>query len=276
MSEQWVYLNGKICLERDAFIPISDRGFLFGEGLFTTIRLCEGKCEFVGEHLQRLRTQARILGIDHNPIDLAWLEQLIACNHAEEGIWRLKIILTVKHEQETPSVGTLLATLEPYRWIPWEPCSLCLYPSPIESPTAHVKTLAYLDHLQVKNYARTQGYHDAVTTNAQRCLLETGCSNIFWIDQGVLWMPDLALPYLKGVFIQSLLRHLPIPFHEIKAKLDQIPATASVYLCNCLTHIRPVVSIGSRLFQRNAERETLLQRATEMALEYYLCCKNDS
>lgn len=210
--------------------------------------------------------QARTLGFEHNSISFDWLEELVARNHASEGIWRLKIIVTAKRAKELSHAGTILATLEPFQWIPWESCNLCVFPHPIESPTAEVKSLSYLDHLQVRSYAQKRGYQDAVTTTAKGFILETGCSNIFWIDQGVLWIPDPDLPYLKGVFIQALLKHLSIPVQKVQATPEQIPPNASVYLCNCLTHVRPVLSIGSNVFQRKAEWESLLQMATKRAI----------
>lgn len=267
MVEKRVVLNGKICLEKQARIPATDRGFLFGEGMFTTIRVHQGKSELLSGHLRRLKLQAAALGFDYAPLRFDWLEELIACNRAEEGIWRLKIIATVMREGESSRLGTLLATLEAYHWQPLEPCALCLYPSPLESPTAHVKSLSYLDHLQVKGYAVRQGCQDAVTTNGKGIVLETGTSNIFWIDREVLTMPHPDLPYLKGVFLTALLDHLPLPVQKVYAAFEDIPPGACVYICNALSHVRPVLSIGSKQFARNRHWEHLLQEATADALQ---------
>ena len=54
-------LERKALLGQEAFVPISDRGFLFGEGMFTTIRVSEGKCELLPCHLRRLQQQAKAL-----------------------------------------------------------------------------------------------------------------------------------------------------------------------------------------------------------------------
>lgn len=267
MNERWVCLNGKICRENQAFIPVSDRGFLFGEGMFTTLRVDQGKCELFNAHMNRLSQQAGALGFDHAPLAFDWLKELIVRNQAMEGTWRLKIIVTAKKEGESTKAGNLVATIEPYLGNPMEPAALCLFPSPVESPTASIKSLCYLDHLQIKNYALLQGCHDAVTTNAGGFLLETGCSNLFWIDQGILSFPDPDLRYLKGVFLKSLLNHSPFPYQAVKISFEGLPARASVYMCNSLTHVRPVLSIGKIFFPRNPAWEEMLQEATAKALQ---------
>lgn len=257
MSENWVYLNDRFCLEHEAFIPISDRGFLFGEGIFTTIRVDNGTCELLDLHLLRLQKQAAELGINcsihFSP------EELIERQKAFHGIWRLNIILTQRD---------LLATLKREEHDKsMVPTALCLFPQPLESPTAHIKSLSYLDHLYVKKYAQQQGYDDAITTNREGFLLETGCSNLFWIDDGVLWIPDVTLPYLKGVFLQALIRDLSIPVRYVKSRFDQLPSNAHVYTCNAMTHVRPVVKISEKLFSRSPEREKMLEETIANALK---------
>src|SRR5262245_40032202 len=108
MSEKWIWLNGEFCLEKDAFIPVTDRGFLFGEGIFTTIRVHDGKCELFHLHLQRLQRQAEVLDFDWNSLNFESIAELIERNQAWKGVWRLKIIVTVREEEEKRKTGHVL------------------------------------------------------------------------------------------------------------------------------------------------------------------------
>lgn len=251
---KWVILNGKICLEERASIPITDRGFLFGEGFFTTIRVSEGHCELLPLHMHRLQSQAEAFGIPHDPLPIPLIEELIAKNQAHQGIWRLKILVTLKGDLEYPELGNTIATLNPYTDNP-EPVRLGLYPYPLESPTAHLKTLSYLDHTQVKKYALREGFHDAITMSKEGFLLETAFSNLFWIDQNVLYYPHFDLPYLKGVYLQHLLANATLSNRGVKISFEELPSSASVFTCNSLSHIRSVGSIGDRAFPRNFDWE---------------------
>lgn len=262
----WVYLNGRFCSENEAVIPIHDRGFLFGEGIFTTIGVHEGKCEFLTAHLQRLRESASMLGFNLHHEDwemkqCAWIPELIERQGAAKGFWRLKIVVTVREEGSVRVSENLLATLFPYEGVRNEPCTLSLFPIPLESPSASVKHLSYLDHLLVKRFATGRGFDDAVTSTREGFLLETGSSNIFWIEGGICYVPAFDLPYLKGVFLRSLTPHLPFPVKYVKARMDDIGHLAQVYICNSLTHVRPVLSIENRLFSRNEEYERRLIEA---------------
>lgn len=273
MAENWVFLNGKFSPEHKAFIPVNDRGFLFGEGIFTTIRVHNGRCELLKNHLHRLQQQAEILNFHLSSFEvdwINWINELIQRNQAWEGTWRLKIVVTVKQESggNCRTVGSLLATLYPYLEDSSKSCKLCLFPHPFDKPLAHVKSLSYLEYLYVRNYANQQGFDDAITQTGEKILLETSNSNLFWIDEeGKCWIPDQQLPYLKGVFLQALIPHLSSPVHFVKSTIDQIPLSASVYICNSLTHIRSVLSIGSLFFPRNQEWEKTLKEATIQALQ---------
>jgi 4-amino-4-deoxychorismate lyase len=260
VAESIVFLNGEFIPENLATIPISDRGFLFGEGIFTTIRVYQGHCEFLEGHIHRLENQTKELGIQLDQNNFSWVDELIQRNQALEGIWRLKIIVT--HE-------TVLATLHPFLGKTSEPCTLTLFPHPCVSPLASLKTLSYLDHLTVRKYGESAGFNDAITTTEQGLLLETGCSNLFWIDQDQFFFPDPTLPYLKGVFLQALFSNLSLPLHSVKASLDQIPLTASVYTCNALTHARPVLKIDQCAYPRNAQYEALLEQTAERVIANY-------
>jgi 4-amino-4-deoxychorismate lyase len=267
MNARWVFLNGDFSLEQEAKIPVTDRGFLFGEGMFTTVRVHKGNCELFKEHLKRLQRQAEDLNFYLPTLHFEWIQELILRNQALEGTWRLKIIMSIKQELGVRTIGNLLATLHPYQERTAESCSLCIFPFPYERPLAHVKSLSYLDQLYIRNYAFQQGYEDAITRNADGILLETSCSNLFWIEQEKCWIPDQQLPYLKGVFLQALCRHLSLPIHFVRATIDLLPSNANIYTCNALTHIRPVISIDHRSFQRNEQWEYLLQKATDEALK---------
>src|ERR1700735_2987218 len=58
-----VFLNGKFMPEADAVVPVSDRGFLLGDGLFETIRVCGGKPFRMAQHLERMTRGAEALKI---------------------------------------------------------------------------------------------------------------------------------------------------------------------------------------------------------------------
>lgn len=262
--QRWVFLNGNFYEENNAKISVTDRGFLFGEGVFTTIRVHEGMCEFYQAHLQRLHEQAQILHVSLPSIEFKWIQELIQLNQAEKGTWRLKIVAT---SQENENKGNFLITLNPYQDTLGEPCSLGIFPHPLESPLAHIKSLAYLDRLYVRAYGKQQGYADAITTTREGFLLETGCANLFWINEQGCWIPDHQLPYLKGILLQKIIEYVKVPTHFVQMTLDQLMPGSSLYMCNALMHIRPVIAIENQSYPRNLMWEASLKQAIKQALK---------
>jgi branched-subunit amino acid aminotransferase/4-amino-4-deoxychorismate lyase len=257
MKERWVFLNGIFCLASQAQISIEDRGFLFGEGIFTTLRVHQGKCELFPLHCQRLKQQTAELNIAWQGIEKQIIQELITRNQADQDTWRLKIIVTAL---------TLLLTLQPYL-CSLEPVTLAIFPQAMERPLAHLKSLAYLDSLHILQFGQRQGETDAIVANSQGVLLETGCSNIFWIEGDVCYIPDFQLPYLKGVFLQALLTVADFSIQFIQWKLEDIPLKASLYSCNALNHIRPVVRLEGKNQPRKEKWEKRLDQLTIQALQ---------
>lgn len=258
-ADPHVLLNGELLRESRAAIPVSDKGFLFGEGVFTTIRVNEGKCELFDAHLQALEYRAQSIGMPAIDPDPDRIRELIEANGAATGTWRLKIIGT--------GSGNALVTVHPYCTSAEKSVKLCLFPHPCEIPLAGVKSLSYGNSVFMHRYAIARGYDDALTTNAEEAILETSKANVFWIDGDICMIPDPGLPYLQGVFLNALLKCLPIPILPVRLPFSGLPEEALVYTCNSLIHVRSVESIENKRFRRCPRFDAILKEATAIALE---------
>ena len=78
----FVYIDGQFYLEEEAKISINDRGFLFGDGAFTTIKVQDGVPEYLDEHLKRLEGHLKELNIENNHIDRSLIFELINKNNS--------------------------------------------------------------------------------------------------------------------------------------------------------------------------------------------------
>src|ERR671918_343558 len=59
-----VNVNGRISSDRDAVIPVFDHGFLYGEGIYETMRTYHGRPFLYDRHLRRLRNSAQMIALD--------------------------------------------------------------------------------------------------------------------------------------------------------------------------------------------------------------------
>ena len=255
---EFAYWNGQIVPEREVVIPISDRGFLFGDGVFTTIKISEGKPELLTMHLDRLQSHCHLLHITPPILERTNVEDVIAANKLSQEAGRLKIIITGGDDNQLKladrKFGHVLITLEPYSEQPFDNCRLCVFPSPVVRPISRLKTVAYLDRLWIKNYALNNGFYDALVTDENENVLETAFSNIFWIDDGKILSPHFSLPLLAGVtleVIQAIAPSLGLHFEGVIKKIEEIPKTAQLFVCNAMQGIRPVDEIEEQHYPRD-------------------------
>ncbi|MDP1881222.1 MAG: aminotransferase class IV [Parachlamydiaceae bacterium] len=256
----WIFINNEIVSEEEANISITDRGFLFGEGIFTTIRVNQGKCEFLNEHLTRLHSHAKFLNFTLPEISHDWINELILKNQSYDGIWKLKIMVTLIEIKQECTANNIIMTLHPYQTSYPSLVKLCIFPHPFYTPLSLIKSLSYAHHNYAYNYAKNIGFDDAIYINEGGFLLETSRANIFWIDDRGCWIPDMSLLYLKGIILQQVIAKLKIPIHFTKAKLENISEDANVFICNSMVHFHPVEVIENRLFKRNTNFESILKK----------------
>lgn len=261
----FVFWNGIFSPEKDVKVPLSDRGFLFGDGVFTTVKVIQGKAEALDRHLKHLRRDCEQIGISPPSIEYNSVEQLIAKNHATQGLWRLKIIVTGGEEEglnlPLGRKGQCIMTLKPYEGISYSPVFLGIYPYPVQSLLSKVKSLAYIERLWIKDYATQRQLMDCIVKDAEGHILETAFANIFWTREDQLYIPDTSLSYYVGTFMERVIdtaKQYKQSIHFIKAK--EIPCTAQVYLCNSMIGICPVLKIEQTEFSRNFSFEKFLQQ----------------
>lgn len=90
----YVCLNGKLVKEREARVSVFDHGFLYGDGVYETLRTYGGKVWQLREHLKRLRGSARLLqiGVPWSDGQVSnWLEALLEKNGFRESRIRISV-----------------------------------------------------------------------------------------------------------------------------------------------------------------------------------------
>ena len=241
------YFNYSLINESHASLAISNRGFLFGEGVFRTLRVSKGQVFYWQKHFQKLNADCQFLSLPSPAISEEDMQNLIVENGAFNGTWRLKIIVS----------DSLIITLEPYNFSQVEK-HLTVFPHSIERPSAKVKSLSYLDNMLVSKYALENGYDDGLILNHEKAILECSKANFLWAHHGSLYFSDPSLPYYEGVMQQLCLEtatQLGMKTLPCKFKLEDIPSNAFLFTSNAMQGLIPITKIDERIFPRNLEME---------------------
>jgi len=213
-----VYLNGRLLNQEDAKISVLDRGLLFGDGLFETMRAYEGKPFRLDRHLSRLRRACRELRISGLPDDAeiaAQVSELYSLN-VGRGDAYVRVTVTGGHYDggktlERPSGPNVFVIVTPFERYPqrFYESGMRLVASSIRrnagSPLSRLKSNNYLATLMAKQEARDKGADDAVMLNTEGYLAEGTSSNLFLVSHGEVLTPDVSCGLLPGITREAVI-----------------------------------------------------------------------
>lgn len=257
--DEITYLNGALIPLSEAKISILDYGFLFGYGLFETMRAYNGKIFCLGQHLERLISSASILGIyvQRDTLYKA-IYDTIQANHLLDA--RVRLIITVGEGTLTPDVKTCTSPTIIVIAVPYHPSSPEVYSrgwrvivSKIrrnsQSPIPGMKSANFLESMLVKQEARAAGVDDALMLNDKGYLSEASSSNVFIVSDDSLKTPRLGEGLLPGVarkIVFELAWKLGTHYTECNITPEDLNNSTEVFLTNSIREIMPVVEIAGK------------------------------
>lgn len=272
----YLALNGVILAEEDARISPLDRGFLYGDGLFETLKAEPGRVHFLARHLARLARGCRTLGIPY-PGD-ADFRSLILDLLDRNGI-------------RSPAAVKILVTRGTHRGsLAFEPCgppTIAVFARPYAAPSADrwdtglplslereilvnpssgicgLKTLNYLPFLLALDRAARRGFGDAALLNTHGEICECTTSNIFFFRGGKWQTPDPACGLLPGILRQAILECMADagePVLEVRIGPEELLQSDEIFVTNSLLEIFPVGRIEGKVFPERNRTRAVLER----------------
>jgi aminodeoxychorismate lyase len=239
-----VFLNGRFVPEEHAVVSIFDRGFLYGDGLFETIRIFNGTPFRWQQHVERLQRGAALLQISvpYGPEPLrGFVEKLIVENRAPDALLRLTLSRGIGPRGYSPKGADspfLAMSVHPMTVVdPCKPPRWRLITSSIRLPAnqslAQFKTCNKLPQIFARTEAEARHADEALLLNTDEHVVEAASSNLFWIDQGVVCTSPLNSGILAGVtrsVMVELCQRLHLGIREDCVTLEQLYLTEGVFL----------------------------------------------
>jgi branched-chain amino acid aminotransferase len=255
-----VFIDGVEVDPQAATISVFDRGFLYGQAVFETLRTHEGGLFRARAHFARLRAAAAALGIEGVPADEA-LEQELRRAHATrradgKGDSMLRFSLTagagplglapVPLEQPRRILWALPIPAFPATW--WtEGLALSSQQAAASALRGH-KTHAYLGSLLAVRRARAAGAHDALLVGAQGEVWEAASANVFVVSGGTVMTPPSEGQALPGITRSAVLELAAArgPTDVGPIDLDRVRTADEVFLTSSVRGLVPVTRLDGR------------------------------
>ena len=252
-----IYLNGKFMPIQEAFVPVLDRGFIFGDGVYEVIPAYSRKLFRLNEHLNRLQYSLDGIRLKNPHTNEEWqslLEQIIDQNESEDQYIYLHITRGVAKRDHAFPVG-----VAPTIFImsnPLLPPPAALLETGVSAITAvdnrwvrcDVKAISLLPNVLLRQLAVDA---HAVETILIRdgFLTEGAASNIFVVKNNVLLAPpksNLMLPGITYDVVLELADHHKIP-HEVRQISEkELQNADEILLTSSTKEVLPITTLNEK------------------------------
>jgi branched-chain amino acid aminotransferase len=234
-------------------LPIdpADRGLLLGDGVFETIAVNHHRAIWLDEHLARMASAAKELGIGFNEIAVrdgvtAVLER--SATHFEV----LRVTLTrgitergLAAKSDVSSVLISLNAFDPAK----QPQSLRLAVSKIRrnetAPSSRLKTLSYIDGIAAAREASGVA-DDVLMLNTKGHVASSTVGNLFLLRGSELFTPQLDQGVLPGITRHHILQLSGWQKRETIINIEDVFAADAAFLSNSLRLVTPVTMLDGR------------------------------
>lgn len=258
-----VYVNGTIRPGDQATIPVFDHGFLYGEGIYETLRTYGGRPFLMDRHLARLRHSAALMAlpVPFGDEDLAArVDQTMAAHPGlveayirilvTRGVGDLSYALSAA---PTPSLVIIVKPLVVYpEQMFTDGITLAVVDVRRNHPDAlnpAIKSNNLLNNALAMQQAYERGADEALMLNHDGELVECSQSNVFLVTGGAVRTPPLAAGLLAGItrgLVLELAAQQGLPVHERRLTLEDLAAADEVFITGTTREVTPVRSIDGR------------------------------
>jgi branched-chain amino acid aminotransferase len=269
-----VYVNGTITPADQAVIPVYDHGFVYGEGVYETLRTYNRIPFLYDRHVRRLRASASALRLDV-PFDddtlRGWIDDTmaVASRLPERAREQLQLNEAYIRILLTRGVGELSydlkATPSP---------SLVIIVKPFDEPPARmfdegirivlvsilrnhpgsvnpiIKSNNLLNNAIAMQEAHRKGGEEALMCNYRGELSECSQSNFFLVRDGVALTPRSASGLLEGLtraFLFEVGRDIGVPVEEATLRPEDIATSQEAFITGSTRELTPVVRIDDQV-----------------------------
>jgi D-alanine transaminase len=249
------YLNGTFLPLEDAQVPVMDRGFLFGDGVYEVIPVYAGKLFRLAHHLKRLKNSLDAVRINNPLTEDEWdtmLGELVARNEGSDQAVYLQVTRGVapKRDHAFPvhtrptlfAMSTLSAaavdinsetgltaiTLPDIRW------KLC-----------NIKAITLLPNVLLRQQAIDTGTAEAILIK-DGYAIEGAASNLFIVKDGLMITPPNGPDLLPGItrdLIIELAANHAMPFRETGITEAELFSADEIWLTSSTREISPVTRL---------------------------------
>jgi len=284
----WVRLNDRLVPESEAVVSVFDRGFMYGDGVFETIRLYRGRPFRPGCHIDRFEASAAALQLRlprSRAEILRDIEELLEPNGltGTDAVVRLALsrgvgvrgpsIRGADNPTYVATVGPLPPDLARRRTAGVRLKIVSTRRVNADALPVHAKHANYLNSILAHAEAVESGADDALLLSANGRLAECSGSNLFLVNGSRILTPDLKTGILPGcarAVVLELCGRNRLSADQARLDPAVLHEVEEVFITNSVTGIVPVASVDGRAFDSPGPVTSILTAAYDRLVDQEL------
>jgi branched-chain amino acid aminotransferase len=258
-----IWIDGELRQAENAVVSVLDRGFLYGDSVFETLRTYGKKPFALQDHVNRLEKSAEQVLIEM-PVSPAQISAEITRAIEQAGFEESYVRVMLTRGQGALGLDPRAAVC-PLRVMivaPLSPPSLSDYQLGIsvitfqtsrvqdDTPAAGAKIGNYLVAVLAHKQAAEAGAKEALITNVAGEVVEGATSNVFWFEGEKLWTPPLSAGILAGITRHHILeaaKSLNLAVEMRVPKVSELLDSEGVFISSSIREMLPVISIDGKM-----------------------------
>ena len=249
----FVCLNGKLFRADQSLFTAENRSFKYGDGIFETIKVYNGKMPFAELHFERLFSGLQMLNIQPLFTEAVLVESIVdLCQ--KNGCEKLGRVRLAAYREENNS-GSFVIEANPLseKTNHWNEKGFVidLYPYARKSSDAfaNLKSANFLPYVLAERYAKLNALDDCIVLNCDNHVSDASKANIFLIKSGEVFTPALHQGCVNGVmrrFLIDGMKTLNLKIHQQQVSEEDLLKAEEIFLTNAIYGMQWVSSFRGK------------------------------
>lgn len=248
--------NGFLVEKGDKVFTSANRGFKYGDGIFETIKIANRNICLWDHHYKRLSNGLNVLQLESAAFSKEFFEKEIKKVVERNFYQHAKIRVFVF--REAPGAYTPMSNRagffiegvrydQPYYENNRAGWSLGVYTEMQKSidVTMNCKTMNALLYVMAGLWKKKNDFDDAVILNQNGKVAETTASNLFIINENVIYTPPLNSGPVEGT-VRAQLFQLGFEIQEKELTLEDLNSSDEIFLTNAMMGVQPVKAFDNQ------------------------------
>jgi len=251
-KESIVYLNGEFLPIEEAKVPVLDRGFLFGDGVYEVIPVYGRKPLRLEQHLRRLEQSLAAIRMQTPLRDREWMaifDRLISGTTDQQIYLQVTRGTASKRDHAIPAgiAPTVFVMCTPIAPIPLNGIKAFTVDD-IRWDRCNIKAITLLANVLLRQEAIDQGAAEAILVRDKQ-VVEGAASNLFIVTNGRIITPakgDSILPGITRDLVLELAVSLGIPTEERHIDVGELEAADEVWVTSSTREILAIIELDGK------------------------------